>query len=289
MVEGLPPGFRFYPTDEELVVHYLFKKVASPSFSVSVITDIDLYKFDPWDLPAKAMFGEKEWYFFSPRDRKYPNGSRPNRAAASGYWKATGTDKTISTSVMNSQRKVGIKKSLVFYKGKAPNGIKTNWIMHEYRLAESRESKFKGTLRVRISPYSFNVCTCSRCINGGMFSCLYWTIGFSAEYTKRRTMQDSNTRNNQKGAPQKHLRLWATTVAASCQRQGSARAHKHHTVIIINNNNSTTTTNHNNSNLSIWNPSLTLVTTAWSPNGQQISCKVGDHGSVPKESIQFSL
>ncbi|KAF3789654.1 NAC domain-containing protein 72 [Nymphaea thermarum] len=79
MVEGLPPGFRFYPTDEELVVHYLFKKVASPSFSVSVITDIDLYKFDPWDLPGKAMFGEKEWCFFSPRDRKYPNGSRPNR------------------------------------------------------------------------------------------------------------------------------------------------------------------------------------------------------------------
>ncbi|CAH2040947.1 unnamed protein product [Thlaspi arvense] len=83
-------------------------------------------------LACKAVFGEKEWYFFSPRDRKYPNGSRPNRVAGSGYWKATGTDKVITTE----GRRVGIKKALVFYVGKAPKGTKTNWIMHEYRLSE---------------------------------------------------------------------------------------------------------------------------------------------------------
>ncbi|KAK1439584.1 hypothetical protein QVD17_05404 [Tagetes erecta] len=129
---SLPPGFRFYPTDEELLVQYLCRKVAGHDFSLQIIADIDLYKFDPWDLPSKAMFGEKEWYFFSPRDRKYPNGSRPNRVAGSGYWKATGTDKVITTN----GRKVGIKKALVFYVGKAPKGNKTNWIMHEYRLSE---------------------------------------------------------------------------------------------------------------------------------------------------------
>ncbi|XP_073311835.1 NAC domain-containing protein JA2L-like [Primulina huaijiensis] len=129
----LPPGFRFYPTDEELLVQYLCRKVAGHQFSLQIIGDIDLYKFDPWDLPSKAIFGEKEWYFFSPRDRKYPNGSRPNRVAGSGYWKATGTDKIITTG----GRKVGIKKALVFYIGKAPKGTKTNWIMHEYRLSES--------------------------------------------------------------------------------------------------------------------------------------------------------
>lgn len=128
----LPPGFRFYPTDEELLVQYLCRKVAGHHFSLQIIGDIDLYKFDPWVLPSKAMFGEKEWYFFSPRDRKYPNGSRPNRVAGSGYWKATGTDKIITTE----GRKVGIKKALVFYIGKAPKGTKTNWIMHEYRLFE---------------------------------------------------------------------------------------------------------------------------------------------------------
>ncbi|VVB00395.1 unnamed protein product [Arabis nemorensis] len=129
---SLPPGFRFYPTDEELMVQYLCRKAAGYDFSLQLIAEIDLYKFDPWVLPNKAIFGEKEWYFFSPRDRKYPNGSRPNRVAGSGYWKATGTDKIISTE----GQRVGIKKALVFYIGKAPKGTKTNWIMHEYRLIE---------------------------------------------------------------------------------------------------------------------------------------------------------
>ena len=87
----------------------------------------------------KATFGEHEWYFFSPRDRKYPNGARPNRAATSGYWKATGTDKPILAST-GSREKVGVKKALVFYRGKPPKGLKTNWIMHEYRLADAAGS-----------------------------------------------------------------------------------------------------------------------------------------------------
>ncbi|CAA7394694.1 unnamed protein product [Spirodela intermedia] len=135
----LPPGFRFHPTDEELVVHYLKKKAASAPLPVAIIAEVDLYKFDPWELPEKATFGEQEWYFFSPRDRKYPNGARPNRAATSGYWKATGTDKAILTS--GGTQKVGVKKALVFYGGRPPKGIKTNWIMHEYRLADSGSPK----------------------------------------------------------------------------------------------------------------------------------------------------
>ncbi|KAG0618431.1 hypothetical protein M758_4G063800 [Ceratodon purpureus] len=147
----LPPGFRFHPTDEELVLHYLCRKAEAQVFAIPVIAEIDLYKFDPWDLPGQAIFGEREWYFFSPRDRKYPNGARPNRAAASGYWKATGTDKPIHTTV-GGIRKIGVKKALVFYKGRAPKGVKTNWIMHEYRLAEgvcaSVQCHRKGSLRL---------------------------------------------------------------------------------------------------------------------------------------------
>ncbi|KAM7498739.1 hypothetical protein LguiA_023153 [Lonicera macranthoides] len=147
---SLPPGFRFYPTDEELLVQYLCRKVAGHHFSMQIIGEIDLYKFDPWVLPGKAIFGEKEWYFFSPRDRKYPNGSRPNRVAGSGYWKATGTDKIITKDGV----KVGIKKALVFYIGKAPKGTKTNWIMHEYRLSDpqrnSRSTKLDEWVLCRI-------------------------------------------------------------------------------------------------------------------------------------------
>jgi len=42
---------------------------------------------------------------------KYPNGARPNRAAASGYWKATGTDKSIINSCGTT--KIGVKKARV--------------------------------------------------------------------------------------------------------------------------------------------------------------------------------
>lgn len=48
----LPPGFRFHPTDEELVMHYLCRKCASMPISVPIIAEIDLYKFDPWQLPG---------------------------------------------------------------------------------------------------------------------------------------------------------------------------------------------------------------------------------------------
>ncbi|KAG8633148.1 NAC domain-containing protein 2 [Manihot esculenta] len=140
----LPPGFRFHPTDEELVIHYLCRKCASQPIGVPIIAEIDLYKYDPWDLPGLALYGEKDWYFFSPRERKYPNGSRPNRAAGTGYWKATGADKPIGLP-----KPVGIKKALVFYAGKAPKGVKTNWIMHEYRLADvDRSVRKKNSLRL---------------------------------------------------------------------------------------------------------------------------------------------
>ncbi|XP_028761208.1 NAC domain-containing protein 87-like [Neltuma alba] len=131
----LPPGFRFHPTDEEIITCYLTEKVLNSSFSATAVGEADLNKCEPWDLPKKAKMGEKEWYFFCQRDRKYPTGMRTNRATDSGYWKATGKDKEIYKGKGNL---VGMKKTLVFYRGRAPKGEKTNWVMHEFRL----EGKF---------------------------------------------------------------------------------------------------------------------------------------------------
>lgn len=132
----LPPGFRFHPTDEELITCYLLRKVLDGSFTGRAFADVDLNKCEPWELPQRAKMGEKEWYFFSLRDRKYPTGLRTNRATEAGYWKATGKDREIYSSKTSAL--VGMKKTLVFYRGRAPKGEKSNWVMHEYRL----EGKF---------------------------------------------------------------------------------------------------------------------------------------------------
>lgn len=58
---NLPPGFRFHPTDEELVVHYLKKKAASAPLPVAIIAEVDLYKFDPWELPGTYPIPPKEY------------------------------------------------------------------------------------------------------------------------------------------------------------------------------------------------------------------------------------
>ncbi|KAG0575272.1 hypothetical protein KC19_VG332300 [Ceratodon purpureus] len=134
-VDQLPPGFRFHPTDEELLSYYLTKKISNPRSAVRAIIEVDLNKCEPWDLPEKAKVGEKEWYFFSLLDRKYPTGMRTNRATEKGYWKATGKDGEVMGS--STRAVVGMKKTLVFYGGRAPKGLKTNWIMHEYRLESS--------------------------------------------------------------------------------------------------------------------------------------------------------
>lgn len=60
----LPPGFRFHPTDEELISHYLYKKVIDSNFSARAIGDVDLNKSEPWDLPCKLNQSNFQTHFF---------------------------------------------------------------------------------------------------------------------------------------------------------------------------------------------------------------------------------
>ncbi|CAN6476785.1 unnamed protein product [Victoria cruziana] len=135
---SLPPGFRFHPTDDELVSYYLKRKVHGKTIRFNAISEIDVYKSEPWDLPARSCLKSRdlEWYFFSPLDRKYGNGSRTNRATELGFWKTTGKDRAIK----RNSRTVGMKKTLVYHKGRAPRGERTNWVMHEFRLQEEESS-----------------------------------------------------------------------------------------------------------------------------------------------------
>ncbi|XP_022762977.1 NAC domain-containing protein 35-like [Durio zibethinus] len=129
------PGFRFHPTEEELLDFYLRNMIYGKKLRYDIIGFLNIYHHDPWDLPGLSKIGEREWYFFVPRDRKHGNGGRPNRTTENGFWKATGSDRKI-VSLSDPKRIIGLKKTLVFYKGRAPRGSKTDWVMNEYRLPD---------------------------------------------------------------------------------------------------------------------------------------------------------
>ena len=92
------------------------------------------------------VLGDNDWYFFTPRDRKYPKGKRPSRAAGDGYWKATGVDK----SIKHKNELVGYRRSLAFYLGKSPNDEKTNWIMKEYTVVDAPPVTKKSANDMRV-------------------------------------------------------------------------------------------------------------------------------------------
>jgi No apical meristem (NAM) protein len=53
--KGLPPGFRFHPTDEELITFYLASKVFHGGFSGVEIVEVDLNRIEPWELPGNHI------------------------------------------------------------------------------------------------------------------------------------------------------------------------------------------------------------------------------------------
>ncbi|XP_014524527.1 NAC domain-containing protein 82 [Vigna radiata var. radiata] len=144
------PGFRFRPTDVELIEFFLKRKVRGKKIPSGVIAELDLYKYAPWDLPDKSVLqsGDLEWYFFCPQGKKYLSGGRLNRSTEAGYWKTTGKDRAVE----HKNRVVGMIKTLVFHTGKAPKGNRTDWVMHEFRL-QDKEMVDEG-----ISQDSYVIC-----------------------------------------------------------------------------------------------------------------------------------
>ncbi|XP_052173614.1 NAC domain-containing protein 90-like [Diospyros lotus] len=142
MDQDQPPGFRFYPTEEELISFYLQQKLEGGRQDLNrVIPVLYIYQFNPWDLPdfagERCRGDSEQWFFFIPRQEREASGGRPNRLTISGYWKATGSPGFVYSS---GNRIIGVKRTMVFYRGRAPAGRKTEWKMNEYRAIDGEAS-----------------------------------------------------------------------------------------------------------------------------------------------------
>nr|VDD16661.1 unnamed protein product [Brassica rapa] len=139
-----PVGYRFRPTDEEIVGHYVRPKnlESNTSHVDEVMNTVDIYSFDPWELPCKCSRiksrDEVVWYFFGCKKQMHNNKQR--RSTASGFWSKTG-DTTQIIRKKGDHEKIGEKRVFVFkYSSKIPGGSKSksksksksDWVMHEY-------------------------------------------------------------------------------------------------------------------------------------------------------------
>ncbi|KAK0582774.1 hypothetical protein LWI29_029401 [Acer saccharum] len=133
----IPMGYRFEPTDEELVTYFLFNKIFAETDGP--FTDIekfsvregDLYgsqdPCDIWNLYGGDNLEDgKPLYLFTRLKKVSSNGSRISRRVGSGTWAGEDSGDTITSQ----NYVVGVKKRFRYENKKSPdNGA---WIMHEF-------------------------------------------------------------------------------------------------------------------------------------------------------------
>ncbi|XP_044491370.1 protein NTM1-like 9 isoform X1 [Mangifera indica] len=126
-------GLRFRPTEEEIITYYLELKMSGQQFPFPAVKEVDICNYNPWELPEQSIMRDDQvWYFFSAPSKKYANSDRADRATreGTGSWKITAKDREVKNK--STGEVIGIRKTLVFYKGRNPGAIRTGWEMHEY-------------------------------------------------------------------------------------------------------------------------------------------------------------
>uniref|UniRef100_A0A0D9XRL7 NAC domain-containing protein n=1 Tax=Leersia perrieri TaxID=77586 RepID=A0A0D9XRL7_9ORYZ len=140
MVNGaamhLPPGYRFRPTEEVLIVNYLYPRALHMPLPCEIIADINILQHHPSDIVPEEE-SQTGKHFFTRKTIKYPGGHRSNRVVGNGSWRATGSEVPIYCKLGNGANNmlVGMRRTLVFYNGKSQATECMVWAMHEFRLA----------------------------------------------------------------------------------------------------------------------------------------------------------
>ncbi|XP_052306404.1 NAC domain-containing protein 4 isoform X5 [Populus trichocarpa] len=130
-----PVGYRFHPTEEEIICYYLKHKMNGRNSLVDDhIGEVDLYRRDPWELPvsARKKSDDRVWYYFCRLDYKHSNSKRASRETKNGFWKSTGKVRDIKAKRTNEV--IGSKRTLVF-QYRCPDSKKvvgTSWVIHEF-------------------------------------------------------------------------------------------------------------------------------------------------------------
>ncbi|KAG2534330.1 hypothetical protein PVAP13_9NG061173 [Panicum virgatum] len=150
-------GVRFRPTDEDLIF-FLRLKHAGREIPVGFFKDFDVYQASPEASKAacEVVDGDGCWYAFSPRDRKYKNGGRPQRSVVEadgqqlGYWKSNTKLAQVLTSGEDEGKKVvtGNVTSLTFHVGHQPHGRQTPWKMKEYAIPDNEHAPDGSAMRL---------------------------------------------------------------------------------------------------------------------------------------------
>uniref|UniRef100_A0A3N7FY11 NAC domain-containing protein n=1 Tax=Populus trichocarpa TaxID=3694 RepID=A0A3N7FY11_POPTR len=129
-------GFKFDPSDEELIRKYLVPKTRGDIMEGLPMAVVNLCEHEPWDLPGKSIIklaGQVTWYFLCPRDLR---GKVHRRKTKAGYWKLTCQQKSITAE--GTTTKIGVMRTLRFYE----NEVRTGWMMYEFDLI-TNSSQFK--------------------------------------------------------------------------------------------------------------------------------------------------
>ncbi|GMN35121.1 hypothetical protein TIFTF001_005092 [Ficus carica] len=143
----LPPGIRFYPSEEELVGHYLGGKNAEAGGGrpegYDLIGELDLYGCDPFGLPDNACYAygvggrKRHWFFYTGGGATRERGGK--RKARNGFWMRKGRMRVVLGR--GGRRVLGTRMKFVFYLGNSVrDAVRTNWVLYEYAPLDLRAS-----------------------------------------------------------------------------------------------------------------------------------------------------